>query len=171
MFRLISFRSPRPFHLSRSRGDPDNRIGYDIVFYCSFDGSVIQGRLHHTKEIQMRDAKAARRGKNLRGERGLPGPPGPPGKSGVEGAKGETGSPGREGQRGRTGLTGASGVVGPSGRIKGLQDMAKQIAYVDRSIENIYNEMGTNIQRMTELQRDLDSLRETVRQLAVRSKS
>ncbi len=49
--------------------------------------------------------------------------------------------------------------------------MARQIAYVDRSIENIYNEMGTNIQRMTELQRDLDSLRETVRQLAVRSKS
>jgi hypothetical protein len=44
--------------------------------------------------------------------------------------------------------------------------MAKQLHYVDRSIDNIYREMGTHITRMTELQRELDSLRNTVRQLA-----
>jgi hypothetical protein len=47
-----------------------------------------------------------------------------------------------------------------------LKDMAKQLHYVDRSIDNIYREMGTHITRMTELQRELDSLRNKVRQLA-----
>jgi hypothetical protein len=47
--------------------------------------------------------------------------------------------------------------------------MAKQVHYIDRSIENIYNEMGVHISRMTQLQRDLDGLRDTVRQLASRS--
>ncbi|HSY12004.1 MAG TPA: hypothetical protein VK976_07430 [Verrucomicrobiae bacterium] len=46
--------------------------------------------------------------------------------------------------------------------------MAKQVAYIDRSIENIYNEMGTHIQRMKDLQRELDALRETVRKLGLR---
>jgi len=44
--------------------------------------------------------------------------------------------------------------------------MAKQLHYVDRSIDNIYQEMGSHITRMTELQRELDSLRNKVRQLA-----
>jgi hypothetical protein len=108
------------------------------------------------------------RKKTLRGDRGLPGPPGPPGKSGHEGPKGESGSQGIAGPRGRTGLRGLQGVVGPAGRIRNLTDVAKQVAYIDRSIENIYNEMGTHIRRMKDLQRELDSLRETVRLLALR---
>jgi hypothetical protein len=41
--------------------------------------------------------------------------------------------------------------------------------YIDRSIENIYNEMGAHITRMTELKSELDSLREIVRRMAARS--
>jgi hypothetical protein len=80
--------------------------------------------------------------------------------------RGEAGQRGMEGPRGRTGLSGASGAVGPAGKVVNLKDVAKQIAYVDRSIENIYNEMSKHIERMTRLQRELDTLRETVRNLA-----
>jgi polyhydroxyalkanoate synthesis regulator phasin len=68
-------------------------------------------------------------------------------------------------------LRGMQGVVGPAGRTRNLADVAKQVAYIDRSIENIYNEMGTHIQRMKDLQQELDALRETVRQLALRPRS
>ncbi len=68
-------------------------------------------------------------------------------------------------------MKGVPGVVGPAGRVSNLTDMAKQVAYIDRSIENIYNEMGTHIRRMKDLQRELDSLRETVRQMALRPRS
>ncbi len=56
-------------------------------------------------------------------------------------------------------------MVGPAGKIRNLKSVAKQIAYLDRSIENIYTEMGTHIQRLKELQKELDALREVVRQL------
>jgi peptidoglycan hydrolase CwlO-like protein len=62
-----------------------------------------------------------------------------------------------------------AGAIGPAGRAGTFKDMAKQVQYIDRSIENIYNEMGTHIARMTQLQTELDSLRDTVRQLASRS--
>jgi|SRR5579872_3979644 len=122
------------------------------------------GRKDRSIEIQMRAAKAVKRN-HRRGERGLPGPPGKPGP---EGPRGEIGFQGREGLRGPAGLRGPEGVVGPAGKIENLEDMAKQVAYVDRSIENIYNEMGAHINRMTQLQQELDSLREAVRQLAAR---
>src|SRR3954469_17211637 len=115
---------------------------------------------------------AQKRRKTRQGQRGIPGPPGPAGKAGPEGLKGDTGLQGVEGlqgvagRRGRTGITGAIGAIGPSGRIVNLKDVAKQLTYVDRSIENIYNEMGSHIQRMTDLQRELDLLRDTVRKLA-----
>jgi len=104
--------------------------------------------------------------KGSRGQRGIPGPPGPAGITGPEGARGEAGARGTEGPRGYTGLTGA---IGPAGRAGSFKEMAKQIQYIDRSIENIYNEMGSHIARMTQLQRELDTLRGTVRQLAARS--
>lgn len=50
-----------------------------------------------------------------------------------------------------------------------MKDMAKQVQYIDRSIENIYNEMGVHIQRMAQLQGELNVLRDTVRQLAART--
>jgi hypothetical protein len=98
-----------------------------------------------------------------RGQRGIPGPPGP---AGPEGLRGEVGQRGNEGPRGLTGSAGAIGAVGPAGKVGSIKDVAKQLAYVDRSIDNIYNEMGTHIERLTRLQRELDTLRETVRNLA-----
>ena len=129
-------------------------------------------------------------------QRGIPGPPGPPGIAGPEGAKGDTGAQGLAGGKGLKGDTGSPGIVGgkglrgqtgsrgaggprgyagvtgaigPAGRAGSFNDMAKQVHYIDRSIENIYNEMGSHIARMTQLQRELDALRDTVRQLAARS--
>ena len=126
----------------------------------------------------MRTANVARRKKNQSGQRGLPGPPGPPGRVGLQG---ETGSQGIQGLRGKTGLKGNEGAVGPAGqkgregaigpagRVGTVKDMAKQVHYIDRSIENIYNEMGSHIARMTQLQSELDSLRDIVRRLAERT--
>jgi len=74
---------------------------------------------------------------------------------------------GTKGRRGTTGLKGREGAIGPAGRVSNLRDMAKQVQYIDRSIDNIYNEMGSHIARMTQLQRELDSLRETVKKLLV----
>ena len=126
----------------------------------------------------MRTAKVGRRKKNQGGERGLPGLPGPPGPAGSIGLQGETGSQGVQGLRGETGSQGREGAIGPAGR-KGaigpagrggtLKDVAEQMHYIDRSIENIYNEMSAHIERMTGLKSELDSLREIVRRLAVRS--
>jgi hypothetical protein len=39
------------------------------------------------------------------------------------------------------------------------------MGYLDRSIENIYTEMGTHIRRLKELQGELEALREIVRRL------
>lgn len=64
-------------------------------------------------------------------------------------------------------MSGETGAVGPVGKIVSLEEMTKAVHYIDRSIENIYNEMGTHISRMTQLQKELDLLRETVRKLAL----
>ena len=64
-------------------------------------------------------------------------------------------------------MSGETGAVGPAGKIVSLEEMTKAVHYIDRSIENIYNEMGTHISRMTQLQKELDLLRETVRKLAL----
>jgi len=98
--------------------------------------------------------------KGQTGQRGIAGPPGPVGKTG------EDGSAGPQGRRGKRGSQGREGAIGPAGRVRNFADMAKQLHYVDRSIDNIYQEMGSHIRRMTELQRELDFLRNKVRQLA-----
>ncbi len=108
-------------------------------------------------------ARGLRGDRGRQGERGLQGPPGPPGP------KGETGAQGIAGPRGPIGLTGRAGPVGPPGRVRNLKDVAKQIAYLDRSIENIYSEMGSHIERLKELQKELDSLRKVVGQLRARA--
>ena len=115
-------------------------------------------------------AQKARKSKKVQGgargrqgERGLQGPPGPPGR------KGETGAQGIAGPRGPIGLTGRPGPVGPAGRVRNLKDVAKQIAYLDRSIDNIYSEMGSHIERLKELQKELDSLRKVVGELRARA--
>lgn len=117
----------------------------------------------------MGTAKAAKQTKGKTGDRGFPGPPGPPGEPGAKGLKGETGFRGIQGPVGKTGLKGEEGAMGPAGRVATIKGMAQQVHYIDRSIENIYNEMGTHIARMTDLQRELDTLREAVRKLSIRS--
>jgi len=114
----------------------------------------------------MRAGKSKKRRTASVVRRGLPGPAGPPGQTGQQGVKGETGARGLEGPRGQIGLTGpsgSSGALGPVGRTGNLEDIAKQVAYIDRSIESIYKELGAQIERMTKLQRDLDALRAIVR--------
>jgi hypothetical protein len=110
--------------------------------------------------------KRARTSRGATGQRGIPGPPGPAGETGAKGPRGQTGLKGAEGRRG---MTGSDGAIGPSGRVGSLVDVAKQMQYIDRSIENIYNEMGSHISRMTDLQKELDGLRETVRTLVARA--
>src|SRR3954462_11653101 len=104
--------------------------------------------------------RGAKGQKGRRGERGIPGPPGAPGMAGVEGSQG------REGPRGETGSQGPEGAAGPVGKIPDVGQMAEQLEYIDRSVENIYREMGNHITRMTQLQRELDALRDHVRRLA-----
>src|SRR5579871_5234697 len=111
---------------------------------------VERKRNAHPVASTLRRFRRMRVPKTSRGQRGLPGPPGPPGppgKSGHEGEKGESGSRGIKGSRGRAGSRGMQGVVGPAGKVRNFTDVAKQLAYVDRSIENIYNEMGSHIKR------------------------
>jgi hypothetical protein len=111
----------------------------------------------------MRPAKSARGEKGQRGERGIPGPAGPAGPQGETGRKGFHGP---RGPRGKAGTRGLVGALGPRGQVKNLGEMIKQLQQVDRSVDHIYQELGVHISRMTQLQRELDSLRATVRQLA-----
>jgi hypothetical protein len=111
----------------------------------------------------MRTGKSVRGKKGQRGERGIPGPPGPAGPQGEIGEKGFHGS---RGPRGRVGARGLAGALGPAVQIKNFQEMIGQLQQVDRSVDHIYQELGVHISRMTQLQRELDSLRATVRQLA-----
>lgn len=140
MFKSEQSLSPRAFIRVETAEEPDPR-----------------GSGHGIGGVSMPSAKAATSRKSSRRERGLQGPPGPPGPAGPRG---------QEGARGPIGLAGPAGAIGPAGRISNLRDVGKQVAYLDRSIENIYREMGSHIKRLTELQGELDSLREIVRQLA-----
>lgn len=115
------------------------------------------------RENTMQTSRGSKGERGRRGERGIPGPPGEPGRSGVEGREG------RQGERGETGYQGPKGAIGPAGRVRDVAEIVEQLQYVDRSIENIYKEMGSHITRMTQLQRELDALRDHVRQLVAAS--
>jgi len=114
----------------------------------------------------MGTAKTNRGEKGQRGERGIPGPPGP---SGSQGETGKKGLHGLRGSRGRAGARGLAGALGPAGRVSNFRGMIEQLQHVDRSIDQIYQELRAHINRMTQLQRELDSLRATVRELAAQS--
>ena len=112
----------------------------------------------------MRAAKAVKRN-HLRGERGLPGPPR---KTWPRGTERRDWFPRKRGTERSRWFEGPTRSNRPAGKIRNLKNMAAQVEYLDRSIENVYNELGTHIKRMTQLQQELDSLREAVRQLAAR---
>jgi peptidoglycan hydrolase CwlO-like protein len=63
-------------------------------------------------------------------------------------------------------LSGARESYRSCGGIRRVAQISEQLQYVDSSIENIYKEMGSHISRMTQLQRELDALRDRVRRLA-----
>ncbi len=100
------------------------------------------------------------------GERGVPGPPGPAGPQGEIGKEGFHGLPG---PRGIQGARGPEGALGLAGKVKNLGGVIEQLQHVDSSIDHIYQELGAHISRMTQLQRELDSLRVTVRRLTTQS--
>jgi hypothetical protein len=114
----------------------------------------------------MRAFKRDRGEKGETGERGVPGPPGPAGPQGEIGKEGFRGVPG---PRGIEGARGPEGALGPAGKVKNLGGVIEQLQHVDRSIDHIYHELGAHISRMTQLQRELDSLRVTVREVRAQS--
>ena len=94
--------------------------------------------------------------KTIQGQRGVAGPPGPAGPRGL---------------RGRTGKIGHPGIAGPIGKVRNLGDVGRQLKVVDRSIDHIYKEMENHITQLSQLHRQLDSLREIVRNLAFKAES
>ena len=115
---------------------------------------------------------------------GIPGPPGPPGPAGPRGPAGPTGHrgtkglrglSGQRGERGLPGLTGRPGPTGERGR-RGATASAKlptsalqQFNEVERTIEDIYQELEVQMHRMAQIQQQLDELRAKMKQLVGQS--
>lgn len=107
--------------------------------------------------------------------RGIPGPPGPAGPRGETGARGARGQRGARGERGATGERGAQGERGTKGE-RGPQGPAgkpfskpitnlQQLNEIERTIEDIYNELDIQMKRMAQIQQQVDELRSAVRAL------
>lgn len=88
--------------------------------------------------------------KGEKGETGLPGPPGPPGPLGPMGPKGEQGD---------------TGAPGPSEKMP-TEDRLELLGVIDAQIDGIHQELDIHLKRITQLQDQMDDLREKVRQLA-----
>ena len=95
-----------------------------------------------------------------RGTRGVQGPPGPPGKRGPVGTRGKAGAVGK---RGATGPRGTIGTTGPAMR---RADRLEILSVVEGQIEDIYQELNSLMQRMTQMQAQLDDLRTKFRERA-----
>jgi hypothetical protein len=94
-----------------------------------------------------------------RGSRGALGTPGP---AGPRGERGPVGPPGKVGPRGHIGKTGSRGAPGkgpPSNRVA-------LVAEVNGHIEDIYRELAVQLKRMSQIQQQVDELREKVRRLS-----
>jgi hypothetical protein len=108
-----------------------------------------------------------------RGLQGLPGPPGPPGPRGATGARGKTGLRGRTGRRGPRGVSGPKGTKGAIGA-KGATGQEpprrkKLLDLVQTQIDRIDHELDVQLQRMAQIQREVDELRSNFKKLAERS--
>ncbi|HEV8348280.1 MAG TPA: hypothetical protein VGQ16_17010 [Vicinamibacterales bacterium] len=88
--------------------------------------------------------------KERRSAQGPPGPAGPRGPRGHAGARGEPG---------RTGKQGQVGTAAPTGRAMLLHE-------VNRHIEDIYRELNVQIKRMSQIQQQVDELREKLKRLS-----
>lgn len=107
--------------------------------------------------------------------RGIPGPPGPAGPRGETGATGAIGPRGARGERGAQGKRGAKGERGARGQ-RGLHGaggqsvsipapVLQQLNEVERTIEDIYQELDIQMKRIAQIQQQLDGLKATVRAL------
>ena len=94
-----------------------------------------------------------------RSTRGIPGPPGPAGPRGARGRVGPRGKPGPTGPRGTRGETGAPAEAAPS-------DRAALLTEVNGHIEDIYKELDVQMKRMSQIQRQVDELREKLKKLS-----
>ena len=100
--------------------------------------------------------------KQARGMRGLRGPSGP---AGARGPRGERGERGRQGVRGVTGPVGPVGVLGPDADPKEL------IKALDVQVDGIYKELTAQMNRLSEVQMQLDEVRAAIRRLSGRSQT
>ena len=82
--------------------------------------------------------------------RGARGPAGPQGERGPKGERGLQGDPGRSGPRCKTGTAAQT-------------DRAALLAEVDGHIEDIYRELDVQMKRMSQIQQQVDELREKVK--------
>jgi len=98
-----------------------------------------------------------------RGRQSIPGPPGPQGKVGPRGALGKTGRPGAQGPTGTRGAGGPKGATaeGPPRRQRLLGLVQTQINRIDR-------ELDIQLKRMAQIQREVDVLRQHVKELSER---
>ena len=117
--------------------------------------------------------------KPARGQRGIPGPAGPSGPAGPRGrrgatgkagARGKTGSRGEPGPRGITGAPGEPGVTGPPGADAVEPAGREQLLLdIERHLDNVYRELDVQMTRMSDLQAQIEDLRNRVRRLTARS--
>ena len=94
----------------------------------------------------------------LRGPRGIPGPPGPSGGRGVQGPRGLTGSKGVQGEPGTKGTSERSSKGGARQRSKAVADLQRHIDRIDQQLD-------IQLKRMSQIQVELDELREKVSRL------
>jgi hypothetical protein len=111
--------------------------------------------LNNSGDQDWHDVRTMVNGK-ARGNRGIPGPPGPAGPKGETGATGERGATGPRGEAGNRGS--GSGSTSPS--------TLQLLNEIERTIEDIYKELDTQMKRMSQIQQQLDELRAKIRQLS-----
>jgi collagen triple helix repeat protein len=87
--------------------------------------------------------------KTKRNAQGRPGPPGPRGRRGPAGPRGEAGKKGEQGEQGNA----------PTDRVTLLKE-------VNDYIEDIYKELDVQMRRMSQIQQQVDELREKMKRLA-----
>jgi hypothetical protein len=83
----------------------------------------------------------------------------PPGKRGLRGLAGPRGHPGRRGARG------AIGPEGPAGRSERPAQAGDLLEIVERQIDDIHRELDVQLNRIAQIQEQVDDLRATVRRL------
>jgi hypothetical protein len=100
------------------------------------------------------------------------GPPGPPGKQGATGEVGKTGRVGATGDVGKTGQAGAAGREGPRGAAGPIGALGPDAAphqlikLLDLQVDGIYRELSRQMNRMTQVQAQLEDVRAAIRRLA-----